>query len=335
MAFAPAQAVVLRMARRLIATLAAIVAALCLPLGAQARTPCPGEQATPTATNAAQVSEAIVCLGNQIRAHHGLPQFRRDARLDLAAALHSLDMGVRSFFGHTNLDGLSPTARAAAQGYTLGVGENIAAGHANARTVVLGWMESAGHCRNLLGSAADLGVGTAVVDGRPYYTQAFGDYFSSSVSPASANACPHKVDLDALTPGAPAPAPGPSAATSRAQAQVSLPVAGAAPLSLRSLSLSPRRFRARGRGTTISFRLSAPATVTLRIKAASGSRAGRRPMSGTITYRGARGANSLRFKARIGRRTLRPGRYRLEVVAGDAAGTTTQVVRSSFVVTRR
>lgn len=322
------------MVRALTASLVAIAATLCLPLSAQARTPCPAEQVAPTTANATQVSDAIVCLSNQIRGHYGLPQFRRDSRLDVAAAQHGLDMGVRNFFGHTNPDGLSPTARAAAQGYTLGVGENIAAGYTSASIVVLGWMESAGHCRNLLGSAADLGVGTAVINGRPYYTQAFGDYFTRTVSDAAADACPHKLDLDALTAPAPATVALPVAAT-RAQAPVALPAAVAAPLSLRSLSLSPRRFRARGRGTTISFKLSAPAAVTLRIKATGGSAGSRRSTSGTLTHRGAAGANKLRLDARIGRRSLRPGRYRLEIVARDAAGTTAKAVRSSFVVTRR
>lgn len=317
------------MVRRLTAVLVAVAAALSLPPGAQARTPCPAEQAAPTPANSGQVSDAIVCLSNQIRSHHGLPQFRRDGRLDAAAALHSLDMGTRNFFGHTNLDGLSPTERAAAQGYPLGAGENIAYGQASARAVVLGWMASAGHCRNLLGSAADLGVGTAVLGGRPYYTQAFGNHFSRSMSDAVSNACPHSLDLDALT------APASSTATTRAQKHATRIAARAAGLSLRSLSLSPRRFRARGRGTTISYRLSAPARVTVRIEASNGSARRRRAMSGTLSRRGAGGANTLRLTAKIGGRWLRPGRYRIELVARDAAGRTTKVLRSSFVVTRR
>lgn len=322
------------MIRHLTAVLVAVAAALWLPLSAQARTPCPAEQEAPTLANTGQVSDAIVCLSNQIRSHYGLPQFHRDGRLDAAAALHSLDMGTRNFFGHANLDGLSPTARAAAQGYRLGVGENIAYGQASARAVVLGWMQSAGHCRNLLGSAADLGVGTAVLGGRPYYTQVFGDYFSRSMSDAVSNACPHRLDLDALTAPAPSTA-SPPTATTRAQMPATPSAARAAGLSMRSLSLSPRRFRARGRGTTISYRLSAPARVTLRIKARNGSARSRRAMSGTLSHRGARGANKLRFTAKIGRRWLRPGRYRVELIAKDAAGRTTKVLRSSFVVTRR
>ncbi|MBW3653673.1 MAG: CAP domain-containing protein, partial [Actinobacteria bacterium] len=169
----------------LIALLTALAAALCAPLSAHARTPCPAEQAAPTPLNAPQVSDAIFCLSNQVRGHFGLPALRRDRRLDAAAVLHSLDMGTRTFFSHVNPDGRAAGARAVAQGYGLGVGENIAYGYSNARAAVLRWMASAGHCRNLLSSARDLGVGTAVLaSGTPYYTQVLGDYFSRTVDEA-------------------------------------------------------------------------------------------------------------------------------------------------------
>ena len=316
----------------LIALLTAVAAALCAAPAAQARPPCPGEQLAPTAANAAQVSDAVFCLSNQIRAHYGLPAFRRDGRLDAAAALHSLDMGVRDFFGHTNPDGLDPTDRAAAQGYPLGAGENIAYGYATARAVVLGWMASAGHCRNLLGGAADLGVGTAVV-GRPFYTQAFGDYFSRAVDEAARGACPHTVNLDTLTvasPGAKAHDYVPVRTQQTAPAAQAAAAPVAATLSMRALSLSPRRFGARGRGTTISFRLSAPASVTFSVMRSAGGAAIAR-----FTRRGAKGANRLRLKAKVGRKVLRPGRYRLQAAATDVAGRSTSVLRTTFVVTRR
>ena len=326
------RAVAPRVARaRLIALLGTVAAALFAAPAAQARTPCPGEQLAPTAANAAQVSDAVFCLSNQIRAHYGLPAFRRDNRLDVAAALHSIDMGVRDFFDHTNPDGLDPTQRANAQGYPLGVGENIAYGYAGARAVVLGWMASAGHCRNLLGSAADLGVGTAVV-GRPFYTQAFGDYFSRAVDQAPRDACPHTVNLDTLT-AAPGATPHDYVPVRTQQAVPAAQAAAApsgSPLSLRALSLSQRRFAARGRGTKISFRLSAPATVTFSVR-----RSGGRRTIARFERRGTKGANRLRFRAKVGRRVLRAGRYRLQAVARDASGRSTRVLQTTFVVTRR
>lgn len=317
------------MSRWLVALLAAVATTLCTPLAAEARTPCPNEQLAPNAVNAAQVSDAIFCLTNQIRASYSLPALRRDRRLDTAAALHSLDMGVRLFFDHVNPDGLDPTARARAQGYPTGVGENIAYGFANARAVVLGWMASVGHCHNMLSSAVDLGVGTAFV-GTPHYSQEFGDYFSRPVDQTARDNCPYTVNLDTLTvpqtPITAAPAAG-------YQDYVAAPAAGAAKVALRKLSLSKRRFRA-GRGTRISYTLSAPADVTLRIERAG--RDGRyRATNARLTHQGAVGANSVRFTGRIAGKALRPGRYRFAAVATDAAGTSTRVAKVKFAIVRR
>lgn len=321
------------MARWLIALLAAATAALSLPLAAQARTPCPNEQLAPNALNAAQVDAAIFCLTNQIRAHYSLPALRRDNRLDVASALHSVDMGVRLFFDHVNPDGLNPSARAKAQGYTTGAGENIAYGYANARSVMLGWMGSAGHCRNILSSAVDFGSGTALV-GTPHYTQMFGDYFSRPVDETARNACPHTIDLDTLTVPATPPA-GPGAGyQDYAPNPGTAGTPAAAKLALRELSVAKRRFRA-GRGTTVSYTLSAPASVTLRIERASGKGGRYKPMSVRLTHEGVAGRNALRFTGRIAGKTLRPGRYRLRATATGATGASTRVARVKFSITRR
>jgi len=334
------------MARALLtAFLATTAASLCLPVGAHARTPCPNEQVTPTALNSALVSDAIFCLSNQVRANYGLPAFRRDARLDTAARLHSEDMSDGSFFAHTNPEGLTANDRAVAQGYTLGVGENIAQGYAHASQVVLQWMASPGHCRNMLSAAVDFGVGTAV-GATPYYAQEFGDYDSQWVGEAPAGSCPYTLDLDALTvvallvrnvvavvqPAAEAPpaAQVPPAAVAPAQRR-----APAARPALSALSLSPARFRAGSRGTTISFRLSSTATVTIRVERAQGRSAGYRTMAGSLVRRSTAGDNKLRFTGRLGTKTLQPGRYRLQAVAKDAAGQASEAKRVAFTVVRR
>jgi len=338
------------MARALLtAFLATISASLCLPLGAQARTPCPGEQVTPTALNSALVSDAIFCLSNQVRANYGLPAFHRDARLDTAARLQSEDMSDGSFFAHTNPEGLTPNDRAVAQGYTLGVGENIAQGYTPASEVVLRWMASPGHCRNMLSGAVDFGVGTAVTT-MPYYSQEFGDYYSQWVDEVPAGSCPYTLDLDALTivaprvrdvlagvqpaaetpPAAQAPPPAKQAPAAPAEGRASAtrPV-------LSALSLSAARFRAGSRGTTISFRLSNVATVTFRVERAQGHSARYRTMAGSLVHRGTAGDNTLRFTGRLGTKALQPGRYRLRAVAKDTAGRTSDARRVVFTVVRR
>ena len=315
--------------------LAVAALALAVPAGAQARTACPAEQSPPTAANSPAVSDAIFCLTNQIRASYGLPAFHRDTRLDTAARLHSEHMAARDYFAHTNPDGLDPTARAARQGYTTGVGENIAAGYRDARAVMIGWMASKGHCANILSTARDIGVGTAPVP-RPNYTQDFGDYDFSTTNAVAAG-CPYSVNLDTLATPDPPPLPpvlGRPAATAGDPAQQSLadntPAAGAPVLG--KLGLSRTRLPA-GRGSAVvSYTLSAPAQVAFRVQRAAG--AGRwRTLRGRLVARGESGENAFRFRARLEGRALRRGSYRLVAVATDDAGQASAPRRVRFRIT--
>jgi hypothetical protein len=78
------------------------------------------------------------------------------------------------------------------------------------------------------------------------------------------------------------------------------------------------------RGTVIRYTLSEPAAVGLRFY-----RAGTGRRVGTLRRAGRTGANRVAFSGRIGRRALRPGRYRLRITAVDPAG------NSSVTRTRR
>jgi uncharacterized protein YkwD len=102
-----------------------------------------------------------------------------DAALRQAARCHSFDMGKQGYFSHTSLDGKSPWDRIALAGYTASpTGENIAAGYADPKAVVDGWIKSSGHCNNIMnGNSNELGVGYANVPGSPYtkyWTQTMG-----------------------------------------------------------------------------------------------------------------------------------------------------------------
>ena len=101
---------------------------------------------------------------------------------------------------------------------------------------------------------------------------------------------------------------------------------------LTRLSLSNRRFR-RPKGTVIRFRLSEAARVTYTFR----RRAGRRYVrAGTLKRAGRAGANRLRFYGRLSRRrALRPGVYRLVVVATDSAGQRSARKTASFTLLAR
>jgi uncharacterized protein YkwD len=80
--------------------------------------------------------------------------------LQRAARLHSHDMVERMFFHHINPDGDGPDDRIEREGYEWSAwGENIATG-STAEQVMALWMDSEGHCNNIMSSAFDeIGIG--------------------------------------------------------------------------------------------------------------------------------------------------------------------------------
>jgi uncharacterized protein YkwD len=98
-------------------------------------------------------------------------------QLTEAAQGHAEDMARRDFFAHDNPDGTTATQRMRAAGYTGGrTGENIAQGYSTAREVVDAWIDSPGHCRNLMsGNYTEIGIGYyRGGPGRHYWVQNFG-----------------------------------------------------------------------------------------------------------------------------------------------------------------
>ena len=68
-----------------------------------------------------------------------------------AAAGHSTDMAQKNYFSHTGQDGRSPGQRVTAAGYSWAtVGENIAGGQRSVEQAMTGWINSPGHCQNLM-----------------------------------------------------------------------------------------------------------------------------------------------------------------------------------------
>jgi hypothetical protein len=117
-------------------------------------------------------------------------------------------------------------------------------------------------------------------------------------------------------------------------------------------ALNAARRRRTPRGTTFRYSLSEPATVRIAIdRLRPGRRVGskcRRPTrrlakkrrctrivaTGSLTRNSRAGANSTPFSGRIGKKALRPGRYRATVTATDGAGNRSKARRVSFNVVR-
>ena len=88
-------------------------------------------------------------------------------------------MAQHDYFDHTSRDGRTMEQRTRAAGFPGGfVGENIAAGRADAQATVQQWMDSPGHCLNIMEPRYRfLGVGHATNAGtalRHFWTQNFG-----------------------------------------------------------------------------------------------------------------------------------------------------------------
>jgi hypothetical protein len=164
------------------------------------------------------------------------------------------------------------------------------------------------------------------------------------------NHLPHAVEVDTppsgvvtdkpVPAGPPAPPPGGGAA-----ADTSPPV-------ISGLSLSKTKFVA-GKGTTFRFRISEPASVRIVIsKPTAGRRVAKKCRPKTRKNRHRRkctyfktvttirrttlpaGAVAIRFSGKIGKRKLRPGRYRATIIVTDAAGNVSRAT-VTFKIVRR
>lgn len=76
---------------------------------------------------------------------------------------HANDMATNNYFEHEDLNGKTPSDRVRATGYQEKlVGENIAYGPKSVDEVVQGWLDSPGHCENIMDPRfVEMGVGYA------------------------------------------------------------------------------------------------------------------------------------------------------------------------------
>lgn len=102
-----------------------------------------------------------------------------NTRLANAAQGHSTDMANNNYFAHEGLNGSTIGTRASAAGYNYRVvGENIAAGYNSIDEVITGWINSPGHCANMMNASfKEYGMACASNPNstyKTYWTQEFG-----------------------------------------------------------------------------------------------------------------------------------------------------------------
>ena len=106
------------------------------------------------------------------------PPLMVSPKLNDAAADHARDMARKKFFDHRGSDDSQPKDRVRRSGYQSRLtGENIAFGPESAEEAVAGWLDSPGHCANIMEPRfQEIGVGLAAgrKRGRIYWVQDFG-----------------------------------------------------------------------------------------------------------------------------------------------------------------
>ncbi len=124
--------------------------------------------------------QRFLMLLNQHRANNGVAPVTACTSMNRAAQGHSEDMRDQDYFDHTGLNGSSPGSRACDACFesceSTGMGENIAAGNADADATFNQWLNSPGHNANMLReSYAVVGIGRATGGGtyRSYWTNLF------------------------------------------------------------------------------------------------------------------------------------------------------------------
>jgi uncharacterized protein YkwD len=100
------------------------------------------------------------------------PVIAWNSQLETAAYTHSEDMYSNKYFDHVAPDGSNGGVRIERAGYDwITFGENIAAGYKSEKEVLDGWLQSPGHCKNIMNkSFKEMGVARV----GNYWTQEFG-----------------------------------------------------------------------------------------------------------------------------------------------------------------
>jgi uncharacterized protein YkwD len=98
-----------------------------------------------------------------------VPPLTLSAMLSQAAAAHAADMAANGVMTHRGSDGSNAGERLTRAGYPWrAYGENVAAGQADADAVVRSWLDSPGHCANIMGAQfTQMGVAFALAPQGP------------------------------------------------------------------------------------------------------------------------------------------------------------------------
>jgi len=99
---------------------------------------------------------------NTARIDNGLPGLSLSPKLNMSAQLKANEMIEQNYWSHVSPSGTQPWYWFTQAGYDyVNAGENLAYGFSTSEATIAGWMNSAGHRANILGSYQDVGFGIA------------------------------------------------------------------------------------------------------------------------------------------------------------------------------
>jgi uncharacterized protein YkwD len=141
----------------------------------------------PSVKDAERIAAESLALVNQARAQPrrcGSTSFpaagplKLSALLNRAALIQAQDMAAHRNFEHVGTDGSTPAQRITRVGYRWrSAAENIATGPTTAQQVIDGWLNSPGHCANIMSAnSTEMGIAFAVdprAQGDIYWSQEF------------------------------------------------------------------------------------------------------------------------------------------------------------------
>jgi uncharacterized protein YkwD len=103
---------------------------------------------------------ALVNATNSARAANGMGGLTLDGQLNNSAQMKAEDMAAKNYWAHVSPDGTEPWYFFEQAGYSyVKAGENLAYGFSSSQATVDGWMNSASHRANILGTYNDVGFG--------------------------------------------------------------------------------------------------------------------------------------------------------------------------------
>lgn len=126
------------------------------------------------AVSTSSMESSILALINAHRRSRGLPDLQNNDAIRQQSLQHSANMATgKTAFGHNGFEQRVKNFSASV-GFVTASAENVAYGSRSARQVVDGWLNSAGHRKNIEGNYNLTGIGVyADRKGVLYFTQLF------------------------------------------------------------------------------------------------------------------------------------------------------------------